>query len=170
VPDLFLSYARMAALRKSLHILVLLWVTSPELGETLIDGLRADDRGRYAEAESVWGRLAQAENMDAQTALAEVYISAPPGITYFAAKAASLYRQAAEQGEPIAQRNLGDFYDKDVGVSTDLAKAAFWIERAANKDYDWAAERLRQLESKFTKVDRAEVVRLTTEWRTLHPR
>ena len=92
VPALFLSYARMTALRKSLHILVLLCVTSPAWGETLMDGLRAYDGGLYAEAVAVWGRLAK------------------------------------------------------------------------------AAERLRQIDPKLTKAERAKVTRLTAEWRVLHPR
>ncbi len=135
-----------------------------------MDGLRAYDGGRYAEAAMVWGRLAKAGDIDAQTALAGLYISAPPGIAYSPAKAVSLYRQAAKQGDPIAQMNLGDFYAKGVGVSIDFAKSAFWLRRAANKDYDWAAKRLRQIEPKLTKADRAEVTRLTVEWRVLHPR
>ena len=169
VAALFLSYARMVVLRKSLHILVLLCVGSPTFGETLMDGLRAYDGGRYAEAATVWERLAKAGEIDAQTALAGLYISAPPGIAYSPTKAASLYRQAAEQNDPIAQMNLGDFYARGIGVSIDLAKAAFWLGRAANKDYDWAAERLRQVEPKLTIADRAEVARLTAEWRVMHP-
>ena len=159
----------MLILRKSLHILVLLCVASPTFGETLMDGLRAYDGGRYAEAATVWERLAKARDIDAQTALAGLYIAAPPGIAYSPKKAALLYRQAAEQNDPTAQMNLGDFYERGVSVSIDLAKAAFWLGRAANKDYDWAAERLRQVEPRLTIVERAEVTRLTAEWRVMHP-
>ena len=132
-------------------------------------GLRAYGGGRYAEAAAVWERLAKAGEIDAQTALAGLCISAPPGIAYFPRKAASLYRQAAEQNDPASQMNLGDFYARGVGVSIDWAKATFWHGRAANKDYDWAAERLRQVEPKLTIADRAEVARLTAEWRVIHP-
>ena len=166
----FLSNARMLALLKSLHSLVFLCFTWSAFGETLIDGLRAYGGGRYAGTAVVWGRLAQIGNMDVQTTLAGLYSSAPPSIAFFPAKAASLYWQANEQGDRIAQINLSDFYGKGAGVSTDLAKAAFWLELTAYKDYDWVAERLCQLEPKLTKVDRAVVERLTIEWRTLHPR
>ena len=159
----------MVVLHKSLHILVLLCVASPTFGETLMDGLRAYDGGRYAEAAAVWEHLAKAGEIDAQTALAGLCISAPPGIAYSPRKAASLYRQAAEQNDHTSQMNLGDFYARGVGVSIDWAKATFWHGRAANKDYDWAAERLRQVEPKLTIADRAEVARLTAEWRVIHP-
>jgi hypothetical protein len=139
VTAFFLSYAGMKALRKSLHSLMLPCFTSRTFGERLIIGLRDDGSGWYADTAVVWGRLAQVGNMDEQTALAELYISAPPGIAFFPVKAATLCWHATELGERIAQMNLGDFYVRGAGVSTCLAKAVFWLERKAYKDYDWVA-------------------------------
>ena len=136
----------------------------------MIDRLCAYGGGRYVEMAVIWSRLAQLGNMDLRTALAKLHISALPSITFFPAKAASLCRQAVEQCGLIAQMNLNNLHTKGVGISTDLTKVAFWLERAAYKGFDWVMERLRQLELKLTKVDRAEVVRLTTEWRLLHQR
>src|SRR6201999_2973082 len=48
-----------------------------------------------------------------------------------AAKAATLYRRAADQGSPIAQQVLGDLYAKGEGVARDLATACRWWGRAA---------------------------------------
>ena len=168
-PALILSYARMFILSKSLHCMVFLCVASLAFGETLMDGLRAYDGRWYAEAAIVWARLAKAGDIDTQTDWAGLYISALPGIALSPTKPSSLYCQAAEQNDPIAQINFGDFYARGFGVSIDLAKAAFWLGRAANKDYDWVAERLRQIEPKLTIVDRAEVARLTAKWWVMHP-
>lgn len=48
-----------------------------------------------------------------------------------AVKAAQLYRLAAEQGLPIAQKVLGDLYAEGTGVARDFAAACRWWGRAA---------------------------------------
>jgi uncharacterized protein len=48
-----------------------------------------------------------------------------------AAKAATLYQRAAEQGLPVAQKVLGDLYAEGAGVKRDFATACRWWGRAA---------------------------------------
>jgi TPR repeat protein len=43
----------------------------------------------------------------------------------------SLYRKAAEEGEPLAQVELGYFYHVGIGVQRNEAEAARWYQRAA---------------------------------------
>ena len=48
-------------------------------------------------------------------------------------QAAIWYRRAADQGEAIAQVNLGEMYETGRGVTKDFAQAANWYRRAADK-------------------------------------
>ena len=54
------------------------------------------------------------------------------------ARAARMFRKAAEQGHVYAQFNLGTLYDKGQGVSQDYAKAAGWYRKAAEQGYAYA--------------------------------
>lgn len=51
------------------------------------------------------------------------------------ARAASLYRQAAERGHPHAQWRLGDMLATGEGVAEDEAEAVAWLSRAAAQDH-----------------------------------
>lgn len=167
VPAFFLSYAMMSAGRKIPYLILLLLLVQPVRAETLMDGLKAYDSGRYRQAAAVWSRLSEAGNADAQTALAGLFIAAPPGIEYSPVKAIALYRMASEKGDPIAQMNLGDLYAKGVGTDIDLGKAAFWFNLAAAAGYDWARARSREIENRLSDADRDEFRRLSSEWKTL---
>lgn len=48
------------------------------------------------------------------------------------------YRQAAAQGDPAAQRLMGDVYRDGVGVECDPAEAHKWYVKAAEQDDSWA--------------------------------
>ncbi|MGB8480473.1 MAG: tetratricopeptide repeat protein [Acidobacteriaceae bacterium] len=50
-------------------------------------------------------------------------------------QAASWYRNAAEQGDPWAQYNLGWLYKTGQGVPQDYAQAAVWWRKAADQGY-----------------------------------
>ena len=50
-------------------------------------------------------------------------------------KAARWYRKAAEQGDAMAQNNLGAMYMNGLGVKKrDLRAAAFWYYKAGEQD------------------------------------
>ena len=49
------------------------------------------------------------------------------------AKAAFLYRKAAEQGDAIAACNLGYLYETGVGVTQSWEDAVYWYERSSEK-------------------------------------
>ena len=57
------------------------------------------------------------------------------------AKAFTLYQLAADQGSPVAQKVLGDFYADGVGVQRDLVIACQWWGRAARQGGGSLAER-----------------------------
>ena len=50
-------------------------------------------------------------------------------------RAASLYRQAAEQGDQVAACNLGYLYETGVGVGQSWEEAVKWYRRSAEKSY-----------------------------------
>ncbi|MBQ9771958.1 MAG: sel1 repeat family protein, partial [Lentisphaeria bacterium] len=55
------------------------------------------------------------------------------------------YRKAAEQGNALAQYNLGVCYENGEGVQKDLVQAVFWFRKAADQGYAQAQEALKKL-------------------------
>ena len=60
------------------------------------------------------------------------------------AKAAKLFREAAEQGHVSSQFNLGIMYDTGVGVPEDKGEATKWIRKAAEQRHGVAIEWLEE--------------------------
>ena len=63
-------------------------------------------------------------------------------------KAAGWYSKAADQGNAIAQHNLGLMYEKGIGVKKDVDKAAEWYRKAAGQGNEKAKEGLKRLGGK----------------------
>jgi len=59
------------------------------------------------------------------------------------------YTKAAEQGEAIAQYNLGRCYTNGGGVEKDLQKAVYWYTKAAEQGYEDAQSKLDNLRCVF---------------------
>jgi len=51
------------------------------------------------------------------------------------ATALRIFRQLADQGDALAQYNLGDMYDIGLGVPQDYAEAVKWHRKAADQGY-----------------------------------
>ncbi len=49
--------------------------------------------------------------------------------------ALNVWLEAAERGEPEAQNNVGEIYERGVGAEPDYEKAAEWYRKAAEQDY-----------------------------------
>ncbi len=127
------------------------------------DGLRAYDAGEYESALAEWTPLARAGDGDALLALAGLYrqgLGTAPDL----ARAARLYRRAAEQGAVIAQLNLGDLYARGQGVARDLVRAYMWLELAARQQHGWAATRRDGIRPAMTAAQVAEARRLADAW------
>jgi hypothetical protein len=54
------------------------------------------------------------------------------------ASALHIWLQAAEGGDPEAQTNVGEIYERGMGVAPDYAAAAQWYQKAADKNYSRA--------------------------------
>lgn len=64
--------------------------------------------------------------------VAEVFANGEYGLTINQEKAFKLYQQAAEEGDAMAQAELGDRYRDGKGVTQDYRQAVSWYERAAS--------------------------------------
>ena len=133
-------------------------------GETISDGLRTSYAGRYAGLAGIRGHLAKAGGIDAQTTLANLCVSAPPGVSYGPKRAAHLYRLVAMRVNSVAQMNLDDFYAQGVGVERELGRATFLLGLASDVGFDWAAQRLQKIKPQISANDRARFLRLQAEW------
>ncbi len=81
-------------------------------------------------------------------------------------------RARAEQGNPIAQYNLGLMYANGFGVPEDNVLAYMWYNLAAAQGGE-AVERAQSnkdtLEERMTREQIAEAQRLSREWIEAHP-
>jgi TPR repeat protein len=86
------------------------------------------------------------------------------GVAVDQAKAAKLFRLAAEQGNPVAQNRLARLYANGVVVKADPVRAAKWhlLARAAGvSDFS-----LDIVLSKLSEKERAEAEKAAEEWRS----
>ena len=67
------------------------------------------------------------------------------GVSRDDAEAIRWYRRAADQGDALAQSNLGWMYENGRGVQRDRVEAVRWYTRAADQGDSWAQEQLDRL-------------------------
>jgi curved DNA-binding protein CbpA len=91
-----------------------------------------NDRGRYAEAFSLYLQLADQGHAKAQFNLGVMY-DRGQYVTQDYAQAVFWYQKAAEQGNANAQYNLALKYQMGQGVVRDDIKAAYWYRKAAEE-------------------------------------
>ncbi len=131
------------------------------------DGLAAYDAGDYEAALEAWLPLAEAGDLEAQVAVAGLYLEGRGGPADSAA-AVRWYRSAAERGDAVAQLNLGDLYYRAVGVERDLGQAYFWLTLSMRQGRKWPAQRRVEVERLMTAAERAEAQRLLEAWDADH--
>lgn len=121
-------------------------------------GLDAYDGGRYADAVAHWEPLAANGHANAQLALAGLYRHGL-GVPADAARAARLYRMAAERGLAVAQVNLGEMYARGEGVARDSVQAFVWYRRAAALGNAWAVRAAAAVAARLTPAERERAMR-----------
>ncbi|MGZ4980647.1 MAG: J domain-containing protein [Methylobacter sp.] len=89
-----------------------------------------NDRGRCAEAFSLYQQLADQGHAKAQFNLGVMY-DRGQYVTQDYAQAVAWYQKAAEQGNANAQYNLALKYQMGQGIMQDDIKAAYWYRKAA---------------------------------------
>ena len=119
------------------------------------EGLAAYDGGDYAAALRTWRALAEAGHLEAQVALASLYMNGE-GVPPDRAAALHWYARAGQAGHPVAQLNLGDIYNRGLGVPRDVVAAYVWFSLAAAQGRAWAAAQRDTLAREMTPAQRAE--------------
>jgi len=107
--------------------------------------------------------LAEAGDANAQWMVGQGLLSPPDGDP---AAAFMWFLRAAEQGHPLAQRDLGLLYEAGWGVRQDLQEAYFWYSLAAVHDSGRAAVRRDEIASGLNPERRTEVERRLQSWRS----
>ncbi len=80
-------------------------------------------------------------------------------------EAVKWYRLAVEQGDAVAQANLGLMYAKGQGVAQNDIQAYMWETLAAAQGNENASKGLEILEKQMTPDQIAEAQRLAREWK-----
>ena len=86
------------------------------------------------------------------------------------ATALKFWRPLAEQGDAIAQSNLGVMYEFGLGVPQDYVQAHMWFELAAEQGSKKAQKNRDTAASQMTPAQIAEAQRLAREWMEKHQR
>jgi TPR repeat protein len=131
------------------------------------DGLAAYNTGSYERALAAWEPIAKAGDARAQAGLGFMYYSGR-GVPRDSARAAELFRLAAEQNEPTAQAFLALMHFKSDGVPASAPLAMMWVELAIAGGQADAFELHGLIMQSMTDAERAEGWRLLAEWRTNH--
>src|SRR5579871_4324022 len=131
------------------------------------EGLAAYNAGSYARTLSAWEPIAKAGDARAQAGLGFMYYSGR-GVPRDSARAAELFRLAADQNEPTAQLFLALMHFKSDGVPASAPLAMMWAELAVAGGQVDAFELRGIIMQSMTDAERAEGWRLLAEWRANH--
>jgi TPR repeat protein len=89
------------------------------------------------------------------------------GVTQDHAQAVAWYEKAAEQGDAIAQYNLGLMYVRGQGIRKNYVEAHKWWSLAEAKGDRSAGKNRQVVEKLMTPEQLAEAQRRASEWRTV---
>ena len=100
-------------------------------------GMRALERGDYAEAWLILKPMAEAGDARAQNDVAVMH-ALGLGVPVSMETAAAWLERAAEGGIAEARARLGWMYYRGIGVPADVSRAAHWSRLAAEQGHPWA--------------------------------
>ena len=118
------------------------------------DGLDAAKSKDYDTALSIWMPLAKQGDIDAQSALAQMYFQGN-GFKQNYKQAVKWLTKAAKQGEEKAQYNLGIMYRDGLGVSENHTNYFYWLQKAAEQGNSSAKNNLVVEQAKKQQVIKA---------------
>ncbi|HEC19813.1 MAG TPA: sel1 repeat family protein [Gammaproteobacteria bacterium] len=104
---------------------------------SLDSAIKAVDEKDFSKAFTIFSRLAEAGNPEAQYNLAMLYRTGK-GVAKDPVASLRWFRRAAEQGVADAQYYMGYFYDNGEGVTQDPKKAFAWYRKAAEQGHGLA--------------------------------
>jgi uncharacterized protein len=123
-------------------------------------GAQAYDGGDYVTAFEEWQNAAQANDLPAMVALADLYRRGT-GRRPNVAKAFQWYQRAAQAGNGVAQMNLAEMYLNGWGTKRDHILAWLWFDRAARQGRDWAQDQRNMLEKSMSPVQLAKARKMS---------
>ena len=145
-------------------IVVVLLSVSGAMAGALDDCAAAYDRQDYVLALRLCRPLAEQGDIDAQTAVGNLYYEGW-GVEQNYTSAANWFRKAAEQGDATGQFSLGWAYEQGDGVLQDYVLAHMWYNLAAAQGAGVAAKNRDRVAAKMTPDQIAEAQRLAREWK-----
>ena len=144
-------------------VAVLLSVSSALAGASE-DCAAAYDRQDYVLALRLCRPLAEQGDIDAQTAVGNLYYEGW-GVEQNYTSAANWFRKAAEEGDATGQFSLGWAYEQGDGVLQDYVLAHMWYNLAAAQGADVAAKDRDRVAAKMTSDQIAEAQRVVRGWK-----
>ena len=87
------------------------------------------------------------------------------GVPQDSSEAVRWYRRAAEQGNVVAQNNLGEMYYDGEGVRKDFIQGYMWATLAVKQGHEPAKELLETLQKEMSPNQITEAQRLAREWK-----
>ena len=139
-------------------------VSGDAIAGAVEDCAAASDRQDYAEALRLCRPLAEQGDIDAQTAVGNLYYEGW-GVEQNYTSAANWFRKAADQGDATGQFSLGWAYEQGEGVLQDYVLAHMWYNLAAAQGAGVAAKNRDRVAAKMTPAQIAEAQRLAREWK-----
>ena len=118
-------------MKKLIAALFLIFASAVWAGD-FEDGVAAYKKGDYITAASLFKKVAEQGESQAQTLLALMYHGGE-GVLQDYAEAARLFTLAAKQGDSDAQFSAGNAYRKGEGVLQDYVEAVRWYKLAAEQ-------------------------------------
>ncbi len=103
---------------------------------------KAYDDGDYQGADRIWRQLATEGDLESMFALGALLYQGPGDYPVNYIESSEWYRKAADLGHADAQYNLGNAYQKGLGVWQDDRQAALWWRKAAEMGLPKAAYNL----------------------------
>lgn len=122
--------------------LALTLLTVAAHGTSYQEARAAYDRSEFTLAQSLWQTLAEAGDVEAMFALGALLYEGPGEVPVNYLESSRWYATAAELGHADAQYNLGNAYQRGLGVWQDDLQAAQWWQKAAEQGLPKAAYNL----------------------------
>jgi TPR repeat protein len=151
-------------MRSLIGVFIAVLISGDAIAGALEDCTAAYNRQDYPEAIRLCRPLAELGDIDAQTALGNLYYEGG-GVEQNYTSAANWFRKAAEQGDATGQFSLGLAYEQGDGVPQDYVLAHMWYNLAAAQGAGVAAKARDELAAAMTPEQIAEAQRLAREWK-----